>query len=95
MIAGVNAWLDFPLPVELHQLGQSAPDELLIRQEAQVESTDALVGLHQLQCSEGQLVVPGLCQSKQILLLACHTISCTCDHEKTEKTSKTTLYKNL
>lgn len=60
VIAGVNPRLDVPLPVELHQLGQSASDELLIRQKAQVESTDGFVGLHQLQRSEGELVVPGL-----------------------------------
>lgn len=31
VIAGVNTWLDLPLPVELHQLEQSTLDELLIR----------------------------------------------------------------
>lgn len=82
MIAGVNAGLDLPLLVQLQQLNQSSLKELLICNVAQVETRDGLVGLHQFQGVEGELVVPGLCHSQQVLLLACHTVGSTWIHRK-------------
>lgn len=74
VIAWVNAGLDLPLLVELKQLGHSPVDELLISDVAQVEAADGLVGLHQFEGGERELVGPGFCHGQQVLLLACHTI---------------------
>ena len=74
MVAGVDAGLDLALAVELQQLPHGADDQLLIGDVAQVEAADALVGLHQFEHAERQLVVPGLRHGQQVLLLARHTI---------------------
>lgn len=60
MIARVDAGLDVPLVVELQQREHGPSDELLIGDVAQVEAADGLVGLHQFQRGERELVVPRL-----------------------------------
>ena len=72
--------LDLPLLIELQQLGHSLAKELLVSNVAQVETGDGLVGLHQFQGVERELVVPGLCHGQQVLLLTCYTVGCTWDY---------------
>ncbi len=69
--------LDLSLLVELQQLEHRPAQELLVIDVAQMEATNGLVGLHQFQRAERQLVVPGLRHGQQVLLLACNTVSCT------------------
>lgn len=90
VVAGVNARLDLSLLVQLQQLNKSPLEELLIRDVAQMEASDGLVGRHQFHAVESELVVPGLCHGQQILLLARHTVGCTWIH--TEKSRKCTFF---
>lgn len=79
MIAGVDVGFDLPLAVELQQPEHGPGEDLLVSQVAQVEATHGLVGLHQFQGVEGELVVPGLSHGQQVLLLARHTVGSTWD----------------
>lgn len=69
--------LDLSLPVQLQQLEHSPAHELLVNDVAQVEAAYGLVGWHQFQCVERELVVPGLCNGQQVLLRTRHTVGCT------------------
>ena len=62
VIGGVNARFDLALVVELQQFAQGLENKLVIIQVAEVEATHCLVGMHQPQCVNSELVVPGLCQ---------------------------------
>ena len=77
VVGGVDAGLDLPLDVEAQQGLHGVPDEGEVLQVAQVEATHRLVGLHQLQGADGQLVVPRLGYGQQVLLLPGHTVGCT------------------
>lgn len=79
--------LDLPLLVQLQQLNESFLEQLLVPDVAQVEARDGLVGLHQLQRVEGELVVPGLRHGQQVLLLARHTVGCSWIHRETKSKS--------
>lgn len=61
MVAGVHAGPDLALLVELQQLEHRRVDEPLVLQVAQVVAAHRLVGLHQFERVERELVVPDLC----------------------------------
>jgi len=77
VVGGVDAGLDLPLGVEVQQGVHGLPDQIKFLQVAQVEAAHRLVGLHQLQGADGQLVVPRLRYGQQALLLPGDKIGCT------------------
>lgn len=76
--SGIDMGLDLALLVEVQDGVHGLADELhLPIQVAQVEAAHRLVSLDQAECVDGELVVPVLGHSEQVLLLACQHVSCT------------------
>lgn len=72
MPSGVNAGLDLALLIEIHDGVHGLGDELhLPVQVAQVEAAHRLVSLDEAERVDGELMVPVLRHSEQVLLLAC------------------------
>lgn len=76
MPSGVDAGLDLSLLVKIQNGFHGLGDELCLPVKvAQVEAAHRLVPLDQTERVDGELVVPVLGHSDQVLLLACQHIS--------------------
>lgn len=76
MPSGVDAGLDLALLVEIQDGVHGLADELhLPVQVSQVKAAHRLVPLDQAKRVDGELVVPVLGHSEQVLLLACQHVS--------------------